>query len=38
MFGKIMFAPLFLQSVLGASASESGLALTLLMLAMVARA
>jgi len=36
MFGTIMFAPLFFQSVLGASASESGLALTPLMLAMVA--
>jgi EmrB/QacA subfamily drug resistance transporter len=36
MFGTIMFVPLFVQGVLGASATSSGLVLTPLMLAMMA--
>jgi EmrB/QacA subfamily drug resistance transporter len=36
MFGAIMFVPLFVQGVLGASATNAGLVLTPLMLALVA--
>jgi EmrB/QacA subfamily drug resistance transporter len=36
MFGTIMFVPLFVQGVLGGSATSSGLVLTPLMLAMMA--
>src|SRR5215208_5944169 len=36
MFGTIMFVPLFVQGVLGTSATSSGLVLTPLMLAMIA--
>jgi EmrB/QacA subfamily drug resistance transporter len=36
MFGCIMFVPLFVQQVMGASATDSGLILTPLMLAMIA--
>ena len=35
MFGTIMFVPLFVQGVLGGSATSSGLVLTPLMLAMM---
>ena len=35
MFGAIMFVPLYVQGVLGASATESGIVLTPLMLAMM---
>ena len=35
MFGAIMFVPLYVQGVLGASATESGIVLTPLMLAMI---
>ena len=38
MFGAIMFVPLFVQGVLGGSATSSGLVLTPLMLAMIGRA
>ena len=35
MFGAIMFVPLYVQGVLGGSATESGIVLTPLMLAMM---
>ena len=35
MFGAIMFVPLFVQGVIGASATNSGLVLTPLMLSLM---